>query len=523
MVVFLLFVVSRPPSRFAFFGIIENYFCIICSHNHHNLIASVYSRYYTTLLFTNDLAFEAIIQYCQMVFHPLRPAALALFLSLQAFHAVASKKLVLFAGPHGAAAESVEKFFYNHASGAEGMEIADGLKKWRWPKVDAEIWSEGEPLEKYQVFDALVTDPDNSTAQEVLYSAIDRAMNEASTGIILGSAEFDRVGNTVFTQRDGLKAMQRLVDYLEVLPQDVAVVTNYRIPRRDQWLAIADQNIEQEGHYKRFLCNEKEEDELLEILDTSMNPFKLAMEYRKLNWRVVVMDMGGIEAKGKDVAHAIACNVFGNANCHNGFVKSVEDKIYFTEVSGSIIVNSLSDTQHDDMDQLFRERDCYYQQFLKNDKNFRVRFKDSLWQGCLKPTRHEQPYESHQNPEVLLGALRSQRRCSPNGIHKMIGVLVNDDYEAMTKSTIHHGFFSSSGTSHSSWSIPLILVVSLGAGIYQIRKMKRKGRNFGGTSLSRGGMQEMKGIGNKSGSSYRDEPYDLSMESNLQTTHNELI
>lgn len=442
-------------------------------------------------------------------------------LLLLAAQTVEGKRLVLFAGPHAASAESVQTFFYNHASGAEGKEIATGLNGWRWPVVDAELWLEGLPLAKTAVFDALVKDADNATAQDVLLQAISKAWDASTNGIVVGTAEFDKVGDTLYSNLNGMEAMQSVVDHLQVRPENVTVVLNYVVPRLEQWLSIWRHADATGSHYKRFICGDNEP-ELYELLDTAMNPLELATRFRGEWWNVVLMDMGGVRAMGHDISHAIACNVLDGTTCQGGFVVPVTET--YPDPLDNVTLSSLDPTQHDEMDQLFRERDCYLEQFLKNDKGFKIQYKDTIWQGCIHSSTNEELYKHLDDDVVLLGAIRSQKRCSPNGNHKMETVLVSDDYESMIVSTIFGTDSSENGTSNAAWVVPLLLFSLLGFGVFYVKRIKGNNVNFfpAGREIPAG--REMKGMGGGSRpGNYHDDPHDLAFDASPAVDHGELM
>jgi hypothetical protein len=449
-----------------------------------------------------------------------------------------NKKLVLFAGPHKAASGSVESFFYNHASGYEGTTIAEGLEGWLWPKVTQDLWvNNAIPMDKPSIFNALVTQADNTTAQIILKQAIRDAWDTAEHGIIIGTPEFDRVGTTPYTGRSGIKAMRGILEELQIDdPQDVTVVLNYRAPRRDQWISIW-KHVEGNVNYHKFLCK-GDHKELIELLDTAMNPLKLAQLYRKESWNVVLMDMSGVDALEKDISHAIACNVLENTNCEEDFVVPVM-QTYNENYGGDKHLASLGDKEQQDLDQLFRERDCYYEPLLRDDEGFQVFYRDTLWQGCLRPEESEEEektqkelYQHLSDPELLLDALKAQKGCAKNGSH-MKNVLVSNNYTSMVVSTIHtkenqngpsteEDLFTpdeeflapgeeallarDAKNRDSPWMTAFLVLIAGGFGMYQLHLIKRHGRGLRRDHQLAGGEQEMEDLSLK----YR--PNDLSLD-----------
>jgi hypothetical protein len=122
---------------------------------------------------------------------------------------LANKQLVLFAGPHKSASSSVETFFHNHALGYNNAPTSKSLEGWIWPPIYGDLYDRNNAVAPHEVFTLLVRRPGNVTAQGILMNGIEKAWNEAKHGIIVGTAEFDWIGDTRSTHWDGLKAMQR--------------------------------------------------------------------------------------------------------------------------------------------------------------------------------------------------------------------------------------------------------------------------------------------------------------------------
>lgn len=330
------------------------------------------------------------------------------------FAAAEPKRLVFFAGPHKAASKSVEKFFHLHASGYGGAAIAQGLEGWLWPAVEEDLWINGHPIEPQEVFNLLVSESSNATAQRILRTSIRDAWDASEFGVILGTPEFDRVGQTPFTKQNGLEAMKAVVYHLRLSPDDVTVVLNYRTPRRDQWISLW-KHLERMAPYGYWLCNGNR-DEQLEVLDTALNPLKLAEAYRKEYWKVALIDMGGVEEEELDVSHVLACEVLSHTTCDGGFVVPIMEtyKENAKEVKEEF-VHAPSDADQEEIEKLFRERDCFYRDQLFDDTDFQVLHNASLWKHCYTDEKSEGLYSNYTDPNNLLDAMKSQRNCSGTG------------------------------------------------------------------------------------------------------------
>jgi hypothetical protein len=408
---------------------------------------------------------------------------LLLVLSLLA-HSCYSKQLVLFAGPHKCAASSVERFFHNHASGYNGAKTSEGLEGWIWPPIQGQLIDDDDSWQRHKVFNFLVTEAENTKLQMKLLKGIKKAWDKSTLGIVVGSEEFDRVGENPDTHYDGLKAMHSVVDELGLhsSPGHVTVVLNYRTPRIDQWVYIWKHSSVE--YYHKFLCSGTHSDERWELLDTAMNPLRLATEYRKQGWNVVLIDMGGAMDDNLDVAHVLSCEVLGEVDCKDGWVSDKVDKTYH-ENSLDKEFNGLYDSGKNDLEQLLRERDCYYESILREDGGFVVLHEDTIWQGCLP--ENQDLYEQLTNTTNLFNAIRSQKGCSEEKV-KVDGYLVGDvdsmtahnHHDTKVESVEEEGFEMTgeeplmskrSKSEDAPLTTSLFLLIAVCAGMYQLYVM----------------------------------------------------
>lgn len=432
--------------------------------------------------------------------------------------------------------------------------MAEGLEGWLWPKVNEDLWvDQHTPMEKSSIFNALVTQADNATAQIILKRAITDAWVASEHGIIIGTSEFDRIGKTGYTHRNGLLAMRGILQQLGLDPKDVTVVLNYRTPRRDQWISIW-KHADADVHYYKFLCHGNEK-ELLELVDTSMNPLKLAQLYRKEKWNVVLMDMSGVDAMGKDISHAIACDVLEQTKCQDGFVVPVMQT--YTENYGDKDFGSLGDKEQQDLDQIFLERDCYYEPSLRDDGGFQILYRDTIWQGCLRPEESEEEEKTQQelyqhlsDPATLLDAIKAQKGCAKNGF-KMNNVLVGKNYTSMVVSTIGTKKDEDGSTSEvdeedvlegllggeepllakksknrdSPWLTAFLVLVAGFFGVYQLHLIQRNGRRLHHGQHNDQGGQELVGFSENSnpGLSIAYRPDDLSLDPPPDSSDGDII
>jgi hypothetical protein len=347
-------------------------------------------------------------------------ASLLLLLCLMTPTANANKQVVFFAGPHQAGASSVEKFYHNYASGYNNAQTAKGLDGWVWPRVQGNLGQDHD-LERPKVFNFLVTHAQDEGVQQTLTESITQAYSKATEGIIIGSEEFDRIGDTRETQRDGLLAMETIANTLHVEQEDVWVILNYRTPRADQWISFWKHSSE-DDQYRNFLCNQ--DDVLWEIMNTAMNPLGLAQTIREqTGWNVVLIDLVGVEDAGADVSHVIACEILGNTNCRDGFVYDRYNKTFHLNHADKEL-SSLSDGQVEQLEILFRQRDCAYKEKLSNDHAFFTLHESTLWQGCSPDS--DDTYQQLTNTTTILNLVQSQKGCSLSNEYNISDYLVGD-------------------------------------------------------------------------------------------------
>jgi len=341
----------------------------------------------------------------------------------------ANKQVVLFAGPHSTGASSVEQFFHNFASGYNNAKTSKALDGWAWPRVQGNLGMKNANFERPKVFQYLVTHADNEKQQDILNTAIREAYGRANEGVILGTEEFDRIGETPSSHRNGLAAMEEVVNFLRVEPEDVWVILNYRTPRVEQWISHW-KHMDNDPDYKEFLCDDY--DRVWEMLDTGMNPLGLAQTIRHhTRWNVVLIDMVGVHDLGTDSSHVIACEVLGGTDCQGGFLAGRYNKTYHNNFVDKEF-DGLDESQLDQLETLLRKRDCAYQEKLRQDHGFYVLHESTLWQGCdMKDPKGI--YAKLKDTDVLLDLFQSQLGCEdPKGNKMEDFLLSSDNYDALT-------------------------------------------------------------------------------------------
>lgn len=161
-----------------------------------------------------------------------------------------------------------------------------------------------------------------------------------------------------------------------------------------------------------------------------MNPLRLAVEYRKQGWNVVLIDMLGAQDAGLDVAHVLSCEVLGETDCQDGWVSGKLNQAYNENAIGDQMKwNPISESEMNDLEQLLRERDCYYESILKDDGGFQVLYADTIWQGCSP--EHMKVYEKLTDTDNLFNAIQKQKGCSDQEVN-MGEYMAVGDYDSMT-------------------------------------------------------------------------------------------
>lgn len=274
----------------------------------------------------------------------------------------ANQQLVVFAGPHKTSETSVEEFFYSFARGDfPEMEKEKSLQGWSWPQV----LGLGSP---HKAYNNLITS-DDPAVQEKLLQALVSHLETSSKGIIMGGPEFDRVGDTRWSDRDAIGAVKLVQETLEMEKEDVTIVLLYQHPRVEQWLGIIseeaakrEQSVDFSDHYEAFLCDPDTKDERWESIATAMNPFGLAESYSDAGFNVVMIDLDGVRKQGLDVEHVIGCDILG-ASCTDGWIDGLQSESFEANTEkDDLLTNAFVDLSQEDvidMEKLFRLRDWY--------------------------------------------------------------------------------------------------------------------------------------------------------------------
>jgi hypothetical protein len=364
------------------------------------------------------------------------------------------RRLVIFAGPHKSASTSIQKFFTQHAGNQHLHSIHPSFQDWIWPYepfgqhpgsyndfvVKANdlrraelyftisfVWDHHNPkiTTNYEDDHEDDDDYDAGNATTATTTKLMRGKN-----VFLGSEELDRIpGQTPWSGRNGIRALDNIVRLLstttEAPPEQLDIVINYRTPRVAHWISIWKQLTQSESGASSYEALVGQSIKTYEHLNSVANPLALAYEIRNRHrknrqdqrrrrrrrstsssssmlslWNVTLIDMGGVDKAGLDISHVIACQVLQVPCTKNGHVQGLEHKHLHSnrrEADPGLTVEQL-----DELEWLFRQRDCAYAQDLVSDPGVTVLFRDSLWEESQKEQhlqQQQQPPEPHHKKE----------------------------------------------------------------------------------------------------------------------------
>lgn len=317
-------------------------------------------------------------------------------------------RLVIFVGPHKSASSSVQEFFIHHAHSPKNTTNPEENKKhpslvnWTWPYVIRR-----RMYQSRKGFAPLVTEADDASWEKVLHDTIMEVWNASdSKQLILGTEELDRFGETPWSHRDGLLAIEKVIKLLN--PGSVDIVLNYRRPRSHQWISIWKQLTRREKKtpaYGEYLCRANERNMIWEYLDCVANPIGLASALAKRFGslaKIHVLDMQGVESAELDVSHVLACDILEDVPCSEGWVEGMAHPPRLNQKFGN---PGITQKQLEEMEWFFIQRDCTFQRTLDTEPSLRVHHGDSMWEHC------NDPHPGFGNTTLLLKLLQSQVGC----------------------------------------------------------------------------------------------------------------
>lgn len=445
-----------------------------------------------------------------------------------------NKKLYVLAGPRRAATSSVADFFYQWARGPQPNRKSGKkyhpLAKFRWPMVYGPASNKTDTEMPYKRFNSLVTDYGNEPLRKEILEAIKRDWELADVdSIIFGGDKFDQVGADAKEGYDALRAVRDVVEFIGAEPGCVTVIVNYRDIRFEHWVSMYGDGMladtkEDPMPYNEHMCVEESTTVRLQELGTSMNPMLVAESYLREGWQVKMIDMGGVESKGTDIAHTIACDIMGGHCDDDGWVKGHHEEVFSNKFL-QYDFDHLSREEIDLSEKLFRYRDCAFQEDLQTHPWFTVIKEEGIWTDCQHDKDHEWIYQSFRDPttgtKLFYDALLSQVDCKPFGGPKSAINESNSEKLETAKidefldGTYQKNFMNVIMEDVGGVSVPLVLVLILvagGAGFYLHKVRENPNYKLPGIEMAGGftdGFSD-NGMGNKNNDSFSDEHDDES-------------
>ena len=340
------------------------------------------------------------------------------------------KRLVVLVGPHKAACTHVQNFFFSHLAHLpkKGNSLVKGtslaLQEWAFP---------GRTGKSFASLSLGIATPNQ---QEAALRAIEMVWNQTNQHVMIATELLDVVGQAEFVCDSKpvlLKILERLGmsdEFQHHTHHPLDIVINFRTPRVDQWISTWKQMTEFENRktktYRGWMC--RNTSVAYELLHNAKDPFMIVQTYVELlaehniSGKVHVISMSGVEQRGLDIAHVMACQVLG-VSCQDGWVQGISNETHRANVRTAD--PRITDQEREDIDWLLRQRDCAHApkmlQLLQGDDPPLqiVNGHDDLWKDCplalvgleISPRQREMR-DSFRNTTFLMGLLRSQMNCS---------------------------------------------------------------------------------------------------------------
>lgn len=283
----------------------------------------------------------------------------------------------------------------------------------------------------------------NATLKTDIMVSVKNFWDEAENGIVVGTELFDQVGRNA--RYDALTPMKKIVDDTVGADGDVTVILNYRTPRIEQWMSIWKAN-DPNATYSEFMCksyHNPDDPDLRKVrisqLSASMNGLNAAYEFLKLGWKVKLIDLAGVHEQNKDVTHVIGCDIL-LGQCEDGFIAK-HNKFRTPDEEVPDIGNDVGEDEARKVEELFRSRDCGFEQFLQpylDTNQLEVMYRSQIWNDC-QPERKEIYKNLANADEIVYTALLSQVDCEALGVDVHDGIVTIDEALNDMTGNINHG------------------------------------------------------------------------------------
>eukprot|EP00980_Cylindrotheca_fusiformis_P018705 scaffold6231_cov108-Cylindrotheca_fusiformis.AAC.1 len=325
------------------------------------------------------------------------------------------RRLVIYIGPPETGSTTLQTFLANYAGPEQSKDNIDAMeafKDWSYPmffgKVDGLVHYI-KPSKKYSV-------KTNGSPKYITDVRDEFRRQSPSKNLVVGSEYL-----SYFNVKHRGNAFHMFSRWSNISKPEVVV--HSRTPRTSQlisyWKQVSQQNHHKEYHnwsFRQFMCSDVSKKNLIPALDMFMNPVGLAkLLVYNYGLPTYFVDMEGIAEQELDLRHVFACSIL-KVNCtdgNNNWVNGIER----IEASGSSDDRregdppSISDDQFDQMEHLFRQRDCAYSAKLNRHPLFHPVFmRPESWPNQCQKIKAMRSYRN--DTSLLLEDLRSIVNCA---------------------------------------------------------------------------------------------------------------
>ena len=166
----------------------------------------------------------------------------------------------------------------------------------------------------------------------------------------------------------------RSASFSNLMPVDV--VLNYRTTRVDHLISNWKQDRDEKGapsNFHKWLCSNKYVNNLQD--SKGLDVFGRAQLFLDEGWRVILVDLGGVERENLDVSHVIACNVLRVPCSEGGIIQGFNTSMQQQSKDKTGKQNqregdtNITLDQYNGLDTILRQRDCLYAASFKEAKS----------------------------------------------------------------------------------------------------------------------------------------------------------
>ena len=234
------------------------------------------------------------------------------------------QQFVILAGPHKTASTTTQKVII-------ALQSANLLGQYVWPRMVREHKDKVYHEKQFSILVSNLMEPAGESSHQASYRGVkfyapefERIWSEGKSIVIgaekFGSSSISSFGSNVI---DGLKEILPMRRGKESQESAPIIVLNFRSARIEHLVSVWGQF----NFKSRQAVNATAFSDWLCSMDCSLPEPKLNLNvintlgqadaYRKANYKVVLVDMGGVERDGLNVAHIPACEILGVA-CVDG-------------------------------------------------------------------------------------------------------------------------------------------------------------------------------------------------------------